>query len=304
MNTKRRFLLRVLITLVVLGLFVALTPLTPSALWTAIRRLSPAAVGGALLLGLLNFGVGALRWRQLFLAFGAHTIPPLSRLVRLQLEGAFYNTFLPANVGGDMLRAHVTRDAFRAASGAWLVVALERVFGLAGLFLLAGLLQTLRPVAGEGRASWLGLVGVAVGLLALIAASMARRIGHWLPGRLGALLVTLPDLAHPARLLPVALLSLCTHSLVALSGTWLLHSVAPDLSPASAMVLVPLAMAATYAPTLAGLGAREAAFVLLLGLVGVDAGAATAASLGMLAVQLGLGGVGGLLHLAAPAARA
>ena len=298
MSARQKLWLRVVATLLALALFTALTPLSLDALRAALTRLSGLALGGALLLGLLNFGVGAVRWRQLFLAFGATTLPPTSRLARLHLEGAFYNTFLPANVGGDLLRAHVTRDAFEHRGGAWLVVALERVFGLAGLFLVAGLLQTIHPVGGTAEGMVFGLVGVALGGVAFACALSARALGKVLPGRLGALLRGLPKLSRPARLVPVVLLSLMTHSLVALSGALLLHSIAPSASSWEVMVLVPLAMAATYAPTLAGLGAREAAFVVLLGLAGVSADAATAASLGMLAVQIGLASIGGLLYLA------
>ena len=84
------------------------------------------------------------------------------------------------------------------------------------------------------------------------------------------------------------------------AGYLLLSSVHPSASLADALVLVPVAMAALYLPTVAGLGVREASFVFFFGLVGVTAEEATATALAFFASQLVIALCGGALHALAP----
>ena len=68
------------------------------------------------------------------------------------------------------------------------------------------------------------------------------------------------------------------------------HLYVSDLDPSvpltASLVLVPVALVSIYLPTIAGLGAREASFVVLFGMVGVAEADATAAALGVLATTL------------------
>jgi hypothetical protein len=129
---------------------------------------------------------------------------------------------------------------------------------------------------------------------------VARRIAPALPGRLKTLAKLLPPVRRPAFLLVVLALSVVTHTVVALSGHALVASTAATVALSESLVLVPLALVAMYFPTVAGLGAREAAFVVLFGSIGVAVADAMAASLGLFGVQLLVALVGGLLHLVAP----
>ena len=96
-------------------------------------------------------------------------------------------------------------------------------------------------------------------------------------------------------------LSVVTHTFVALTGHALVHAVAPGVPVVESLVLVPLAMIATYVPfSVAGLGVREAAFVFLFGKVGVSGADATAASLALMAVTMIVAGLGGVAHLIRP----
>jgi hypothetical protein len=64
---------------------------------------------------------------------------------------------------------------------------------------------------------------------------------------------------------------------------------------------LPLANASGFFPfTVAGIGARETAFVALYGLVGVPPAAPLAAAMTISALSYVIGGIGGIIHLVAP----
>ncbi|MBC7171197.1 MAG: flippase-like domain-containing protein, partial [Polyangiaceae bacterium] len=110
-------------------------------------------------------------------------------------------------------------------------------------------------------------------------------------------LAKLPPLTRRGPLPAVLGLSVLIHALQAFMGYLLfagmgIHPAALDL-----LVLIPVGLAAIYLPTVAGLGARETAFVLLFGAVGIGGAPATVVSLGMLSAQLAVAGVGGVLEL-------
>lgn len=145
-STLRVLLPRILFTLATLGLWWWLADLDIDTLLESTSSLPLTALGLGLVVSLINLVVGSLRWRVLLSAYGAVRLPPFRTLVHLYYVGIFFNTFAPANVGGDVLRGHVTRRAFDGKAGAYLIVLIERVFGLAGLMLLASSLMTLAPI--------------------------------------------------------------------------------------------------------------------------------------------------------------
>lgn len=286
---------------------------TVAALWWTLSRVSPGEMmgaagrvtaGAAMLAVALTFGnllVGALRWRVLMHAYGARRPPRVGFLARAYLVGIFYNTFVPGNVGGDVLRGHVTRRAFAGAAGAYVTVAIERVFGLAGLLLLAAGVLLVHPIGGIAGLSRLALAGIAAALAAASAPVVARRLAPRLPGRLGRLAAGLPALHRPLALAAVLALSVGTQGVVAVTGHVLVSAIDSSVSLLDSLVLVPVAMAAVYFPAaVAGLGVREAAFVALFTQVGVGRADATAASLAFLGAQLTVAAVGGILHVFRP----
>jgi uncharacterized membrane protein YbhN (UPF0104 family) len=300
-SARARVLLavKVLVTAGALGL--TFSRLSPADLASAVLRLSPGVVLLATLLTLVNLAVAAVRWRVLFVAHGAPRVPALAFLARAQLVGQFYNVFVPGNVTGDVLRAHATRDAFDGPLGSYMIVALERFFGLAGLFTLGAAALLFRPLPGVARAEVLAAFAFATALAIGVAPLVARALGGRLPGRAGRWAANLPPLARPGMLALALALSVATHTFVALTGHSLVHAVAPGVLVTESLVLVPLAMIATYVPfSVAGLGVREAAFVFLFGKVGVSGADATAASLALMAVTMIVAGLGGLVHLLRP----
>lgn len=300
--SRRRRILSWVLRIAVTGgaLTWALSQVDMSSLGDALTRVSTVAAVTAVLLFLLNLLVGAFRWRVLLAAYGAKWEPSLLLLWRVYLVALFYNTALPANVGGDMMRGYVTRRAFPGAAGAYLVVAIERVFGLAGIFLLAAVGLLVHPIPEIPNMTLYAFIGIVVAGLAAASPLLGRRIAPWLPARLRAMAEVLPTVRAPALLLAVLVLSMCTQCALALTGHVLLSSIDPTVSVGTSIILIPVAMASIYMPTVAGLGARELAFVVALGAVGVTRADAIAASFAMFAAQLATALLGGLAHLLAP----
>lgn len=122
--------------------------------------------------GLLYVGLGSLRWNLLLSGVGLKM--PLFRVLSLQLIGFFFNTAMPGSVGGDIVKAvYVIREQkAESKTPAMLTVLLDRIIGLTGLFVLAGIAvfwhrdflvdhPTLMPLA---TFVVVGLVGIVIGL--------------------------------------------------------------------------------------------------------------------------------------------
>lgn len=277
----------------------------PAEVGAAVARLSPWAFLGACAVTLVNLGVGAARWRILLAAYGAPRLPSFPRLFRVYLVGFFYNNYLPGGLGGDVVRGVVTRASFgaRGTTASMTVVLVERVLGLSGLLLIVSTTSLLRPLPGTEDVlplSALFLVAAAASVLAIAA---GRRLAPRLPGRLGETAAALPEIVRGGPFVTALALSLVTQALVAMTGWVLIASITGGrVSATDALVLVPLAMAATYFPlSVGGAGAREAAFVALgTSALGMSEADALASSLLLWISQLAVAAIGGLVQLVAP----
>lgn len=274
-----------------------------AAVGEAVRRIAPSGFLLGVVLTLANFVVAAARFRTLLRAYGANELPSLATSLRLYLVAHFFNTALPGNIAGDVLRGHLTRAALPGA-GSYVVVLVERVFGLAGLLLLTCTVALLHGLARSPSLVSLTAIGVTGALVGATAPFAVKRIGARVGGRLERVTRDLPAVTSKPRLLVALGQSTLAQLLVALAGYAVLVSVAPHVSVWDAIALLPLATLAAYFPTLAGLGARELAYVALLAPLAVTEGEATAASLGLLATQLVAAVLGGALHAAGRRANA
>ncbi|MEM9191583.1 MAG: lysylphosphatidylglycerol synthase transmembrane domain-containing protein [Myxococcota bacterium] len=267
----------------------------------SLQSVSLAAVGAGIGLSVVGLLVGAVRWRLLLSAYGAKDPPPISFLFRVYFVGLFYNSFLPGNVGGDVLRGFVTRRSFQAKSGAFLIVFVERLYGLSGLLIVCATGLILFPLEMEIPLSLIGIGALSLAATAMLVPFLGRRFGGVLPGRIGAQLSGLPKIDKPLPLLGVLALSVVSQSIVAIIGHLLIMGLDERVAFTQSVVIVPLAMAAIYFPfTVSGLGVREAAFVSLFRSIGTSPEDATAASVAMLAVQWIVALLGGLAHLLWP----
>ena len=277
------------------------------AIAAAAQRVSPFAFVGACVLTLVNLVVGSVRWRALLLAYGARAMPPFATLVRLNVVGFFYNTWLPGGLGGDAVRGVASRDAFgpEGTTGALAVVFVERILGLVGLLLVVAVTSTVFPLPSGDRSAITAAstAGVLIGTVTIFALAMGARIAplasrFGLPPFLVKIASRLPEIGRPAPFVGAVALSLATQTLGALTGHLIVVSLAPQVTLETSFVAIPLAMATAFLPFLVGgTGAREMAFVALYASVGVPAEDAIAASLLVYSTQLAVGAMGAFLRV-------
>ena len=271
----------VLRTLVSVGLVVfALYLLNWESLASVVRETDVASFVSAIVVILLSFVFLALRWMRIVNAYVE--LPKLEHW-RVYFYASFFNSFTPANIGGDVYRATALK---RHASGlAVLVMALlrERLFGL--LSFLAGYVVCLAAYriadpAGFARLDpiySLALLPVLVGIAGLTAGAPFMRWvleWSWVVAR-PRFKQGLEDLARAMVLhSPLNFLGLLGLSLLALAA-WIAAVViiAADLGVALSIPLIGAIAVLTelvrLVPiSLQGIGLREGSFSVLVGLAG------------------------------------
>lgn len=283
---------------------------TAAALLAVIAwRLRPAGmpalpVGRALavlpaiaLLLVLGQCIAAFRWR---VVIGAGA-PPWPHLARLYLVGGFFSLFLPTLVGGDAFRAAAaSRDLPPGTAVA--SVLLDRALGISALMLygvLGVLLAPAQAAAMLAGAAWqrpgartLAVAAAVLAVLALAAVFVppARRFT-------GQLRDTVVRLALAPRTVALALaLGLVVQGIYL--AAWMLAAAAMDVRLAwtTFLLAVPLVTIGGMLPiSIAGLGLRESAWLLLLRGSGIAPARVVAFSVLFFAGTLLAGAAGGLV---------
>jgi len=300
-KNRAMFFLKLTVTVAAIAFIFSRQPI--DELLAAVRSLSPWAFLMATLLQYVAIAVGTLRWSILMRAYGATHIPPFRQQMKVYLVGYFYNTYVPGAVGGDLMRGVVTRRAFgdRGATGAMSVVLVERALGLAGMFGLTGI--AVAVFAGERFGDLLpySVLGLVVVALSVTALAQGRHLARFFPEPIKGILGSLPALVGYGSFCISALLSLCTHSVVAIIGHVLVSSIKSDVPWSDSFVAMPLAAAAGFFPlTVAGAGARDIVLINLYEVLGVPRAAGTATALAFLCSTLLAAGAGGIIQLIAP----
>lgn len=274
------------------------------ALRSALLQLSPLALSIAVLVHASGLWLGTMRWRSLMRAFGAQPTASFSVMLRTYAIGDFFNVYVPGAVGGDILRGLITRRAFpgAGAAGALAVVLIERGLGLGAVLVLTAIGAGWRHDTQLGASvlpyCLLGIVGVAVALLAITHGS---KVARFAPAPLARLLAPLPALEAVRPFLFACLLSLGTQLVEVVVGHVLISSVSSDVRFSDTLLALPLAAAAGFLPlSVAGIGPRDVAMVALYELLGVGRPQGTVTAIAYSIVTLIVAGFGGVLQLFAP----
>lgn len=232
--------------------------------------------------------LGGFRWWLLLR--GLDLEMPFIRTLRLQLIGFFFNTAMPGAVGGDIVKAvYVIREQHsQRKTPAMLTILIDRVVGLVGLFVLAGLSigymlerEALRPLA---LFVGVGLLGFAVGAAVLFYPfpegkdPIARLLSAKLPGF--SLLHSIYQAARSYRRRKRVLLAAVGISMVIQVGgllyAWYLTQTLTSQTPAIGE-LVPIYTIGVMTTALplapGGLGVGHVAFDRLFHLAGLTGGA-------------------------------
>lgn len=267
----------------------------------------PIAV--AIGLVLVDRALMAYRWLQLLCIVEPADRPPLWPVMRIFFVSTFVGTFLPANIGGDVVRAY-SLSKYRVRTGdAVASVFMDRMLGVASLLLMALVGLTL---ARDLIANWtivlsLGLAaGLCLATLLLIFSdrveALAATVLRQLPGavRFGGsrLLESMRQYSgHRSELLSVLASSIAVQILRIVQAYFLGRGLGIDASPAMYFAFLPLILLVMLVPvTFNGIGTSQVAFVWFFARAGVPRSPAFALS--VLFVALGIVGnlPGGVLY--------
>jgi glycosyltransferase 2 family protein len=265
-------------------------------------------VGVAVLLVLVDRALMAYRWVALLCTIESDRRPPIGPLMRVFFVSTFVGTFLPASVGGDLVRSYSLARLNVDAGDAVASVLMDRLLGVASVFLMA--------LAGLALAQDLSENAAIVGGLVVTAAACAATLVVIFSPRAAALVSLLPFAAvrragakvvdsirkyaaHSPQLLAVLGCSIAVQALRVFQAFYLGRSLGIDAPLAAYFAFIPLILLIMLLPiTINGLGTSQAAFVWFFARVGVPSAAAFALS--VLFVALGVVGnlPGALLYAA------
>ena len=245
--------------------------------------------------------INGVKWQVLLRAQGIRV--PFGALLQFLFTGFFFNNFLPANVGGDVIRGYgLARYTDRAADSAVSVV-VDRIVGLLAYmstaFVAAIIVVNLSSGQGLQKLEWVAFVTL-LALLAAFAVLLSRRLRAVL-SRLFALrwLSPLAPLWNRissafdayrfqyralALAFGLALLGIVCTAFV----NWFLSQSMGGLMPLPTIFLLnPLIALVLMLPiSIGGIGVSQAAYPFFYGLAGVPPSHALAVSLLMQAVMI------------------
>ncbi len=256
----------------------------PRALWRALAGVNPWLFSAAVAVAILSNLVSALRWSVI--ARGLGLVSPVRSALLMYARGITASMMLPGSVvSGDVLRSfQLSRLGNPLAASAWSVF-LDRFSGL-------WMLCAMSTLAALGVALWRPEIPMLFGYAAILAAAVvAPLLSLPLPktGRWG-------DLAKGLQRSRPVLLASAGHSCAVqclAAGTLWICGLSVGLALPYPMMLAaaaPIFIMASLPIGIAGFGAREAAAVAVLGIVGVPGEQAFATGLlyGLAAVVQGI----------------
>ncbi len=234
-----------------------------------------------LLLGLIIvapiYPITVFRWWMLLKTRGLE-VPPL-KAFRLCMVGCFFNYCMPGSTGGDVIKAYyAARNSDRRADAVMTVI-IDRIVGLLGLFILAGVAGAFLPHADSRVHKVILFVwGIAAVVVLVSAFYFSRRLRKasgldWLLTRLlpkDSIFAKVDQAAaayshHKLVVLGSILLSLPVHILLAISSFTAGRALGMDTHLMTFLTVIPvlfLVMAIPISPQ--GAGTTELVAILLL----------------------------------------
>jgi glycosyltransferase 2 family protein len=261
-----------------------LTKVDVATVGAAVRSANYAYHAVALLLYAGAVTSGGLKWYVLLRAQGIDV--PFTAILAYTFEGVFFNNFLPANVGGDVMRGYgLAKHTDRVAEAAVSVV-VDRIVGLIA-FMSAAFVCAVVVVFFTGQRQLMGAVlasGLGMAALAsLFAAVLSRHVralverlfrNRWL-ARLAPVYGRLSDALSAyrfkfGRLVLAFCVSLGTLILSNVANYMVVQALGGGISLLHIFLFNPLIAFVLLIPvSVGGLGLNQGAFVFFYGLVGV-----------------------------------
>ena len=282
-----------------------------TTLWVSLSNAKIGYLLGGFLLFYVHFLIGAFRWRLIANLHGAKK-PVFFYFVSFMVAN-FFNNFLPSTIGGDVVRLYDTWRAGTSKTGAAATIFADRAVGLMILAVIA--------VAGaigfrnQGFMSFeiqIALLLIILGLVAVVFI-LFYPPNWWMRVMINASehrLKIVSKLAHiyietaeefkeaKGTLLAALVLSFLLHSNIVISYYLVGTAIGLDLGLSVYFSTIPLALIIMMIPiSINGIGLREGALTLLLGIYGVSVAQALAFSWAFYGLTLIQGVLGGLVYL-------
>ena len=286
----------------------------PSAVAAAASGLDWRPVGAAVLLVLADRALMAYRWVALLCTIEPDRRPAITALMRVFFVSTFVGTFLPASVGGDIVRSYGLARLKVDPGDAVASVVMDRLLGVASILVMAVVgLVLARELAGNTAivAALLAVAAVCAAALLIVFSSAAAAAAATVAARLPFDLLRRASLrafnsvrkyaTHPTQLTIVLGCSIAVQILRIVQAYYLGRGLAIDAPASAYFAFVPLILLVMLLPvTVNGLGTSQAAFVWFFAQAGVPAAAAFALS--VLFVALGIVGnlPGAVLYAVGP----
>jgi len=280
----RRILIQLIKITVSAGLIAFLFyKLSPASLLSDLARMSLWQLVVSTIIFFISVVMGALQWHLLLKAGGI--VLPFVKTFKVYFVGIFFNNFLPAGVGGDVMKIYDVSRVGNDPHQVFAVTILDRVIGIAGLCMLA-LVASFILLAGEGLDNLHLYIVVFVGCVApVLALIMNKRLSRavrrlfgnitfWgLGGRFDAIFRHLGEFRRVRVLLVrLTLLAIAVQFLRVVTHVLVAESLGITVTPLSFLqffVFVPLLSLLMILPiSINGLGVREGAGILLFTQIG------------------------------------
>lgn len=270
-------------------LYVVLERAGISEVASLLGNISPYIFASAVLIYLSALFVASIRWSLL--------LPrkfSLKRLYPLYLLGSFFNTFLPGLVGGDAVKIYYLYRETGDGSQALSSVFMDRYIGFASMMSLG--LMAFPFGFSYMKGTWIVWILPAI-ITAFIAASFI--IFGLRVGKRFKVLHSLYEYFHEYRkkypiIAKAFVLSLILQVSIICAIYILSLGLGLDVPFVTLLIFIPIITTVSTIPiSLAGIGLREAASVVLFGSIGFSADAATAISFAWF-LTMATGGLTGL----------
>ncbi len=305
-HRARLFLwLRLLVAFGLMAFVISLVAGDTDKLESVDWRLVPLAFA----LTMISTVVKAYRWS--LLTRQSHMNISFGRLFGTYMVGAFFNTILPSNIGGDAVRAVDTAARSGRVADATSSVLIERGMGMLAI-VTAGSICTLFLESGTVPIMFMlavnamfitGIVGIVILRQGWFMEPIAALLRRFNLGRVAEKVHNLQiafsgHLGKPGILLSMFVLSVIANALT-MSSVYLVLIAVTDPVPIVAFVpMIALCTTAELIPlSPASLGVKESAYVFFLGLIGVANSAAGVIALIVRVMDWGRALLGGIVFL-------
>jgi uncharacterized membrane protein YbhN (UPF0104 family) len=258
-----------------LSLYIVFSKAGPSQILSMLKRIGPLYFLATCLIYISAQAVSTFRWKLL--------LPEkftFRKLFSLYMIGAFFNSFLPGLIGGDVVKAYYLNKDARKLGSTLASIFMDRYVGYVAL-MIVGMVSYPFALRYFGGSVFRWVMPAIV--FAFVAGSFL-----FFGLRLGRRFATVSEFYEYFAVLKsqrwviakAVLISLGVQIMGFSAVAILASAMGEDIPVFLLFVFLPIVITVTTVPiSISGLGVREGAFVLLLGLIGIRPEAATSLSL-------------------------